>query len=576
MHVLKRLYPYLKLQKKFIVISCLCIVLETMFELIIPMLMADMIDVGVVNKDKTYILIRGGLMIICAILALILGIFYAKYTAKAGYGFAEALRKDVFSQVQTFSFKNMDQFSSASVITRLTSDITILQTTLTTGLRPFVRSPIMLLTGLALSFVLNKQLAVVFFVAIPILAVGLFLIVSKVGPLYRGMQSAIDQVNTIVQENLTAIRVVKSFVRDEYEEIKFDQVNKNLQQASEKAFRTSVWNLPLFQFVMYANIISILWFGGNMIFQGSMQVGELTGFLSYVLQILNSLMLISNVFLMITRSIASCERIVELLEVTSEITDDNTSTHCIQQGDIIFQNVFFKYQETAGEYVLHNINLHIPAGSSVGILGGCGSAKTTLVQLIPRLYDVSDGSIYIDNVNIKDYALSHLRTNIAMVLQNNTLFSGTVKDNLLWGNKHASKKDLDWACEIAGVNEFIHKFEKGYDTKIERGGVNVSGGQKQRLCIARALLSHPKILILDDATSALDATTEAKVQQGLASLKQTTKLIIAQRIQSVQHTDFIIILDEGHIHAVGTHEQLLKTNAVYQEIYDSQQEGRGL
>lgn len=576
MHVLKRLYPYMKSQRKYVIISCLCIILETMFELVIPMLMADMIDVGVINKDKTYILIRGGLMIICAILALILGIFYAKYTAKAGYGFAEALRKDVFAKVQTFSLKNMDHFSNASVITRLTSDITILQTTLTTGLRPFVRSPIMLLTGLALSFVLNKQLAIVFLIAIPLLAIGLFLIVSKVGPLYRGMQSAIDQVNTIVQENLTAIRVVKSFVRDEYEEKKFDQVNTNLQQASEKAFRTSVWNLPLFQLVMYANIMSILWFGGNMIFQGNMQVGELTGFLSYVLQILNSLMLISNVFLMLTRSIASCERMVELLDETSEITDNDTSTHYIQHGDIIFQNVSFKYQEKAKEYVLHNINLHIPAGSSVGILGGCGSAKTTLVQLIPRLYDVSEGTIYIDDVNIKDYALSHLRRNVAMVLQNNTLFSGTIKDNLLWGNKYATKKDLDWACEIAGVNEFIHKFEKGYDTKIERGGVNVSGGQKQRLCIARALLSHPKILILDDATSALDATTEAKVQQGLANLKQTTKLIIAQRIQSVQHTDFIIILDEGSIHAIGTHEQLLKTNAVYQEIYDSQQEGRGL
>ena len=576
MHVLKRLYPYVKLQKKFMIISCFCIILETMFELVIPMLMADIIDVGVVNKDQTYILIRGGFMIICAILALILGIFYAKYTAKAGYGFAEELRKDVFLKVQDFSFKNMDHFSSASIITRLTSDVTILQTTLTTGLRPFVRSPIMLLTGLALSFMLNKQLAVVFFVAIPILAIGLFLIVSKVGPLYRGMQSAIDQVNTIVQENLTAIRVVKSFVKDSYEEKKFHQVNVNLQQASEKAFRTSVWNLPLFQFVMYANIIGILWFGGNMIFQGTMQVGELTGFLSYVLQILNSLMLISNVFLMLTRSIASCERVVELLDETSEIIDHPSSSHCIKHGDILFQDVSFKYQETADEYVLHNINLHIPAGSSVGILGGCGSAKTTLVQLIPRLYDVSEGTIYIDNVNIKDYALAHLRTNIAMVLQNNTLFTGTIKDNLLWGNQHASIKDLDWACEIAGVNEFFHKLDKGYDTKIERGGMNVSGGQKQRLCIARALLSNPKILILDDATSALDTTTEAKVQQGLKNLKQTTKIIIAQRIQSIQHTDFIVILDEGSIHAIGTHEQLLKTNKIYQEIYASQQEGRGL
>ena len=574
--MIKRMWPYMRPYKKYLFISCFCVITETIFELVIPIIMADIIDVGVANGDKEYILVKGMQMILCAIMALILGVLYARYAATAGQGFGAELRKDEFAKVQSFSFANTDHFSTSSLITRLTSDVTILQTAISNGIRPIVRSPVMLLTALVLTFSINAQLAIVFLIAIPILGIGLFTIVSKVGPLYRLMQTSIDAVNTIVQENLNAIRVVKSYVRGSYEEEKFEKVNNSLRQNSEKAFRTSVWNLPLFQLVMYSTIVCIIWFGGNMIFQGTMKVGELTGFLSYVLQILNSLMMISNVFLMLTRSIASGERIIEVLDETIDIKDLPNANASVQNGTIDFDHVYFKYKQDAEEFVLSDINLHIEKGSTVGILGGTGAAKTTLVQLISRLYDVSEGEVRIDGKNVKEYPVEHLRDAIGMVLQKNTLFSGTIRENLLWGDEHASEDDINWACHVACVDEFIHNFPKGYDTNLGQGGVNVSGGQKQRLCIARALLKRPKVLIFDDSTSAVDTATEANIRNGLTTLTDTTKIIIAQRVSSVQHADQIIILEDGKIHAIGTHDSLLENDSIYQDIYYSQQEGAGL
>ncbi|MXQ73636.1 ATP-binding cassette domain-containing protein [Clostridiaceae bacterium DONG20-135] len=574
--MLKRMFPYMKKYQKYLLFSCICVVAETIFELIIPLIMADIIDVGVANRDQHYILIKGLQMIVCAILSLILGMMYARYAATAGQGFGAELRKDEFRKVQNFSFANTDHFSTSSLITRLTSDVTILQTAISNGIRPLVRSPVMLVTALILSFTINAELAVVFLIAIPVLGAALFIIVRRVGPLYRSMQKAIDYVNSIIQETLNAIRVVKSYVRGEYEKEKFEGVNDQLKQTSERAFRTSALNMPLFQLVMYTTIICIIWFGGNLIFVGTMKVGELTGFLSYVMQILNSLMMISNVFLMLTRSLASCSRIIEVLDEVPDIDDSKSQALEVTQGTIDFKHVFFKYKANAEEEVLTDINLHIPGGSTLGILGGTGAAKTTLVQLIPRLYDVSAGEVLIDGHNVKQYPIKHLRDAIGMVLQKNILFSGTIKENLLWGDEHASDEDIKWACNIAAVDEFIGSFPEGYDTDLGQGGVNVSGGQKQRLCIARALLKRPKVLIFDDSTSAVDTATEASIREGLAGLNDTTKIIIAQRVTSLMHADQIVILDDGNIHAIGTHESLLRDDPIYQDIYYSQQEGAGL
>lgn len=574
--MLKRMYSFMRKYKKYLILSCLCVIAETVFELVIPLLMADIIDIGVANHDGHYIMVKGLQMVACAIISLILGVLYARYAAVAGQGFGAELRKEEFKKVQNFSFANTDHFSTSSLITRLTSDVTILQTALSNGIRPIVRSPVMLLTALSLSFMINARLAIIFLVAIPILAIALFIIVSKVGPLYRLMQTSIDKVNSIIQENLNAIRVVKSYVRGYYEEEKFAKVNEDLQKNSERAFRTSVLNMPIFQLVMYTTIICILWFGGNMIFTGNMKVGELTGFLSYVLQILNSLMMISNVFLMLTRAVASGNRIIEVLDETFDIIDEGSEDNAVTKGEIIFKNVSFKYNKDAKKNVLHDIDLHIESGSTVGILGGTGSAKTTLVQLIPRLYDVTSGEVFIDGLNVKQYSIKHLRDAIGMVLQKNILFSGTIKENLKWGNENATDEEIMWAAKAACVDEFVSTFPKGYETDLGQGGVNVSGGQKQRLCIARALLKHPKVLIFDDSTSAVDSATEAKINDALATLKDTTKIIIAQRVTSLLHADQIIILDDGKVHAIGTHESLLKDDPIYQDIYYSQQEGAEL
>lgn len=562
----KQFFGYFKNYKKYLYLSAVFVILETLFELIIPLIMADIIDIGVANKDRNYILIKGGLMIICALLSLGLGLLYAKTAAKAGQGFGYELRKAQYQKIQEFSFKNTDHFSTSSLVTRLTSDVTILQNAICNGIRPLVRAPFMMLTALTMAILINAKLAVVFLIAIPVLATCLIIIMSKVRPLYGKMQRALDSVNSIVQENLIAIRVVKSYVRKDYEQAKFNEVNLNYQQVSRKSFHYAVMNMPCFQFVMYSTIIAILWFGGGMIQVGNMQVGELTGFLSYIMQILNSLMMISNVFLMLTRSLASAYRIQEVFDEEIDIKDEKSDIK-ITRGKIIFKNVAFKYDLKAKEYVLNNINLEIEPGETVGIIGGTGSAKTSLVQLIPRLYDITAGDLLIDGHDIKSYGIEHLRDEIAMVLQKNTLFSGTIKENILWSKADASDHELNEVLDIACASEFIDALPKGINTDLGQGGVNVSGGQKQRLCIARALLKKPKILILDDSTSALDTATERKLTDGLAYyLPKTTKIIISQRLSSLAHADKIVILTDGKIDDIGTPEELANRNHIYQDL----------
>ena len=560
------------------ILAIFCIEAETVFELIIPLVMADIIDVGVAAGDQHYIVMKGLQMIGMALIALILGQGYARFAAACGQGVGAEIRKKEFAKLQQFSFANTDHFSESSLVTRLTSDVTTIQNSISTGMRPAFRSPVMMLTALGASFFINTQLAIVFLIAAPILGFLLFQIISRVRPLYGVMQGAIDQVNRIIQENLTAIRVVKAYVRGEHEIEKFDKVNSNLRTTSERAFRLAALNMPAMQFVLYGTIIAILFFGGRMATVGGIKVGELTGFLSYVMQVLNSLMMLSNVFMMLTRSLASWRRISEVLDEEIDIRDDeNTRDIRVEKGEIQFDHVYFKYKKEAKEYVLSDISFHIKPGQTVGIIGQTGSAKSTLVQLIPRLYDVTEGQVLIDGIPVREYPIRELRESIAMVLQKNTLFSGTVKDTLRWGKEDATDEEIDAACHAACVDEFIDRLEHGYDTELGQGGVNVSGGQKQRLCIARALLKNPKVLILDDSTSAVDTATEAKIRQGLADcLPDAVKIIIAQRITSVLHADQIIVLDDGKINAIGNHDSLLASNEIYQDIYHSQQEGANL
>lgn len=574
---MKDFLSYLKPYKRDAIAAIFCIEAETVFELIIPLVMASIVDVGVANGDRHYILMKGGQMILFALISLVLGQGSALFSARVGQGLGAEIRKAEFAKLQEFSFSNTDHFSTASLVTRLTSDVTTIQNSVAGGMRPGFRSPVMMLTAMAASFYINPQLAIVFFIAAPILGIMLFSIIRKVRPLYSVMQGAIDLVNRIIQENLTAIRVVKSYVRGDYEVQKFEEVNHNLRFTAEKAFSLAVLNMPAMQLVMYGTILAILWFGGNMTVMGNVQVGELTGFLSYVLQVLNSLMMLSGVFLMSTRALASWRRISQVMNEEIDIKDQPGSTFTVEKGDVRFDHVSFKYSLEAEEYVLSDISFHILPGQTVGIIGQTGSAKSTLVQLIPRLYEATEGTVSIDGRPVKDYPLKNLRDSIAMVLQKNTLFSGTVKDNLRWGKEDATDQEIQEACAIACVDEFIDRLERGYDTELGQGGVNVSGGQKQRLCIARAILKHPKVLILDDSTSAVDTATEARIREGLARhLPNATKIIIAQRITSVMEADQILILQDGKILAAGNHRTLLDTCPVYQDIYHSQQEGANL
>ncbi len=575
--MIRRIYSYMKPYRRYAILAVLCITAETTLELLIPFIMANIVDVGVVNGDKAYIFTQGALMCGCALLAMILGAGSARFSATCGQGLGAELRREEYRKVQTFSFANTDHFRTSSLVTRLTNDVTTIQNSVSTGLRPAVRAPVMMVTALIASFFMSSKLAIVFFIAAPTLAVLLWQIIRHVRPLYGKVQAAVDQVNRIIQENLRAIRVVKAYVRQDYEIEKFNTVNTNLQDISVRAFKLTALNMPAMQLVMYMTIIAILWYGGRLTMVGHMEIGALTGFLSYVMQVLNAMMMISNVFQMLTKSLASGKRILEVMDEELDITEAEGITDPdaeVRHGDIVFDHVSFKYKRDAAENVLSDISFHIPSGQTVGIIGETGAAKSTLVQLIPRLYDVTKGAVYVDGRNVKEYPLKHLREAIAMVLQKNTLFSGTVKDNLRWGKEDATDEEIDRACRIACVDEFIDRLENGYDTELGQGGVNVSGGQKQRLCIARAILKNPKVLILDDSTSAVDTATEAKLRKGLAqSLPGTTKLIIAQRVASIETADQIIILEDGKVDDIGTHEELLKRNAFYQELYESQKKG---
>lgn len=575
--MLRRLFSYMHQYKKYACLALLCITAEALFELLVPLIMADLVDVGVASGNREYIYMKGLQMAVCAAAALVLGIGSARFSALAGQGMGAELRKAEYEKLQAYSFSNIDHFRVSSLITRLTSDVTNIQNSVSTGMRPFCRGPVMLVAATGVAFSINGRLAVIFLVALPVLGVLLFLIVSRVRPMYSRMQGAIDSVNRIVQENLTAVRVVKACVRGEYEIAKFEAGNENLKQQSQTAFCLAALNMPAMQFVMYGTILGILWFGGQLLQTGNMQVGELTGFLSYVLQILNSLMMISNVFLMMTRSLASGSRILEVIDEKIDLTDEQARDIQVQSGEITFDHVWFKYKDEAKEYVLSDISLHISAGKTVGIIGQTGAAKTTLVQLIPRLYDPQKGTVRVDGIPVQEYPMEHLRDAIAVVLQKNTLFSGTLLENLRWGKEDASMEEVREACRIAYADEFIERLANGYDTEMGQGGVHVSGGQKQRLCIARALLKRPKVLILDDSTSAVDTATEGKIRKRMEeSLPGVTKIIIAQRISSVRHADQIIILDDGKIHDAGTHEELLLRNEIYQQIYESQKEGAEL
>ena len=573
MKELKRLLSYLGPYRRDLFLGGLLVLVETAFELVIPVLMADLIDVGVENRDLNYIVVKGVQMGVCAVLALITGLLYARFAARAAYGWGARIREAQYERVQDYAFSNLDRFESSSLVTRMTTDVTVLQNAINGGLRPLVRSPVMLVMGLGLSFWMNARLALIFVVTAPILALILFFVVRKVAPMYGRLQKAMDKLNNVVQGGLTAIRAVKAFVRGEYEEEKFQSVNEELMATSQRTFHFAVLNLPAFQFTMYTAIVLILWFGGGMILGGSLQVGELTGFLSYVLQVMNSFMMISNVFLLLTRSLASAHRIAEVLEEKPALVSPAQPVEEVPDGSVDFERVSFKYHTDAREYALSGVNLHIRAGQTVGILGGTGSAKTTLVQLIPRLYDATEGTVRVGGHDVKDYDLTVLRDAVGIVLQKNVLFSGTVRENLKWGDPDADDETLWAACRAACADEFLERMPDGLDTDLGQGGVNVSGGQKQRLCIARALLKKPKILIFDDSTSAVDTATEGKIRGALSKLTGVTKIIIAQRVTSVMHTDLIVILEDGRIHAAGTHKELLEHDPIYQEIYASQMKG---
>ena len=575
MNDLKRLFGYMGPYRRDMALGMLLVVVESAFEMVIPILMSDIIDQGVAHGDVREIGWTGVEMAVCAVLALITGLLYARYAARASYGFGARIRQAEYAKVQAYAFGNLDHFETSSLITRMTTDVTVVQNAINGGFRPMVRGPAMLVLGVALSFYMSPSLAAVFFVCAPVLGVILFFIVRRIAPLYARLQQAMDHLNTVVQECLTAIRAVKAFVRGEYEEEKFQAVNTELMDVSMTTFRTAVLNLPAFQLTMYAAMVSILWFGGNMILQGSLTVGRLTSFLSYVLQVMNSLMMISNVFLLMTRSLASAHRIAAVLDEQVELANPAHPVTEIPDGGVAFEHVSFKYHPDAAEYALAGIDLVIQPGETVGILGGTGSAKSTLVQLIPRLYDATEGRVLVGGRDVREYDLTALRDAVGIVLQKNVLFSGTVRENLLWGNPGASDEELWAACRAACADEFLQRMPGGLDADLGQGGVNVSGGQKQRLCIARTLLKKPRVLIFDDSVSAVDTATEARIRKALAALTGVTKIIIAQRVTSVMNTDKIVVLEDGRIHAVGTHSQLLASDPIYQEIYHSQMKGGG-
>lgn len=576
MRNLKILFSYLGAYRRDAMLGVLFVTAETALELFIPVIMANIIDVGVPAGDINYMLLQGTYMLVCAACSLVLGLGYARTSARVASGLGANLREAEYRKIQTLAFGNLDNYDASSLVTRMTTDITVIQNAVGNGFRPMVRGPVNLVMGLVYAFALSRELAAVFAVILPMLAIVLGIITVRVSPLYRQLQTSMDHLNGVVQEDLTAVRAVKAYVRAEHECDKFDIVNTELAGTATKTFGTAVLNLPVFQLSMYVAAISILWIGGRMIIEGRLGVGSLTGFMSYVLLIMNSLMMISNVFLLLTRALTSVGRIAEVLDEEPVIANPagDLATAAPTDGSIEFRDVSFRYRADAAEDVLEHIDLRIESGSTVGILGGTGSGKSSLVQLIARLYDATEGTVLVGGRDVRDYDLATLRDAVGIVLQKNVLFTGTVRENLQWGAPDATDEELLRACRAACVDEFLDRIG-GLDGYLGQGGAGVSGGQKQRLCIARTLLKHPRVLIFDDSTSAVDMATDAKIREHIAQIPNTTVIVIAQRIASVMDADRIIVLDDGRVHGVGTHEELLAGDAIYQEIYASQMEFAG-
>jgi len=586
--MIRKLAPYTKGYRVYILLGILCSAGEAVLELMLPKAMSNIVDYGIGGNggagDRSYILTMGLKMVLMALICLALGVGAAALAAKAGMGFGANVRDAEYRQVQRFSFSNIEHFSTASLITRLTNDVSSVQMTLMMGMRMLVRAPVMLITALVMALTISLQLSQIFLVILPLLALMVFIILRYVGPFFTSLQKATDGLNLVVQEDLNAIRVVKSFVREDREKEKFFQRSETLRQTAERAFGFVVTFIPMVNLIMGGTIVSIMWLGGHYVAGGQMLSGDLLAFFTYASEILMALMMVAMVMMVLTRSIACGKRIVEVLEEQPEITDDDAVKEIaddgtgreltLSDGSIRFDHVYFKYHPDSAEWNLTDIDFSIASGMTVGILGGTGSAKSTLVSLIPRLYEATEGAVYVGGHNVKDYTMETLREGCAMVLQKNTLFSGTIRDNLRWGDENATDQEMEAACRMACADEFISRMPDGYDTRIEQGGTNVSGGQKQRLCIARAILRKPKVLILDDSTSAVDTATDAKIRAALKeALPGSTKLIIAQRISSVMDADMILVLDDGKISGIGTHDQLMASNQIYREVYQSQQEG---
>ena len=569
--MIKRLLKSVRAFKKDALLTPFFVVLEVVMEVIIPMVMALLIDKGIDGQDMAAIWKYGIILVLCAMLALMFGAAAGTFAARASTGFARNLRHDMYYNVQNFSFSNIDKFSTGSIVTRLTTDVTNVQNAFQMCTRIAVRCPVMLVFALFMAMKINSRMALVFLAVLPILAIGMGILMKVVDPVFERAFKIYDRMNTVVQENVRGIRVVKTYVREDHETEKFEGVSGMLYRTFSKAQKTMAGVMPLMQFCMYACMLLISWFGARLIVVGSMTTGELTSMFSYAMQILMSLMMVAMVFVMITMAKASAERVAEILDEQPDLHNPANPIHEVKDGAIEFDDVSFSYKGDERKLALKNVNLHIKAGQTVGILGGTGSAKSTLVQLIPRLYDTTHGTVKVGGVDVRDYDIEALRDQVAMVLQKNVLFSGTIKENLRWGDENASDEELERVCRLAQADEFIQQMPDKYDTHIEQGGSNVSGGQKQRLCIARALLKKPKILILDDSTSAVDTKTDALIRKAFAEeIPDTTKIIIAQRVSSVQDADQIVILDGGTVQAVGTHDELLAANTIYQEIYNQQ------
>lgn len=569
MNGVRLIAQYLGANRRDFLLALLCVAAETSLELAIPMLMAQVIDEGIMARNLNVVFADGGLMIVCALAALGLGLLYARYSARAAMGLGANLREAEYAHLQTYSFANLDDFEASSLVTRLTTDVTVIQNAVVSGTRPMVRGPVSLLVGIAYAALMSPDLALVFCVTTPVIAVAMLAVVRHVAPLYRLLQRSMDRLNDTLQEDLSGIRVIKAYVREDHMAGRFETVNMDLASTATRTFRTAVLNMPILQGAMYATCVAIMLIGGRMIFAGSLTVGTFTGFMSYVMQIVNSLMMISNVFLMLARSMTSIERVGEVLAEEPTITSPEHAAGRVADGSVEFDHVAFRYAADAERDVLEDVTLRIPSGSVVGILGGTGSGKTTLVQLVARLYDVSSGVVRVGGRDVREYDLAVLRDAVAVVLQNTTLFSGTIRENLAWGDPDADDGRMLEACRLACADEFLDRIG-GLDGVLGQGGAGVSGGQRQRLCIARALLKHPRILILDDSTSAVDMATDVRIRANLTGLGGITTIVIAQRVASVMDADMIVVLDDGRIEGVGTHAELLDGNPIYREIYESQ------